>query len=54
MALVKSHYPRVDLEQLGEGYAADTDDDRIDTYMSEVRPVAESVVTDIEIDGQPL
>jgi len=54
LVLVKSHYPRVDLQRFEEGYAADADDDRIDALMSEVWPVAESLVADIEIDGQPL
>ena len=51
LVLVKSHYPRVDLHRVEEGYAADADDDRIDALMSEVRPVAESVAANIEIDG---
>ena len=54
MVLVKSHYPLVDLQRFELGYAADADDDRIEALMSEVRPVAESLVADIEIDGQPL
>ena len=52
--LAKSHYPRVDLRRFTEGYAADADDDQIDALTSEARPVAESLVADIEIDGQPL
>ena len=54
LVLVKSHYPRVDLQRFEEGYAADADDDRIDALMSKVRPVAESLVADMEIDGEPL
>ena len=54
LVLVKSHYPRVDLQRFEEGYAADADDDRIDALMSEVRPVAESLVADMEVDGEPL
>ena len=52
--LAKSHYPRVELRRFTEGYAADADDDKIDALTSEARPVAESLVADIEIDWQPL
>ena len=52
--LVKSHYPWVELRRFEEGYATDADDDKIDALTLEARPIAESLVADIEIDGQPL
>ena len=51
---MKSHYPRVDLRRFEEGYAADADDDKIETLTSEVQPVAELLVGNIRIDGEPL
>ena len=53
-ALVKSHYPRVDLRRFEEGYAADADDDKIETLTLEAQPVAELLVGDIRINGEPL
>ena len=53
-ALVKSHYPRVDLHRFEEGYATDADDDKIDALTSEAHPVAELLVGDIHIAGEPL
>ena len=52
--LVKSHYPRVELRRFTEGYSADADDDKIDALTSEARPVAESLVADIDVDRRPL
>ena len=54
LSLVKSHYPWVDLRRVEEGYAADTDDDAIDALQDEVRPIAELLVTELELDGWPL
>ena len=54
LSLVKSHYPRVDLQQVEEGYAADVDDDAIDVLQDEARPTAEMVVSELELDGRPL
>ena len=54
MVLMKSHYPRLDLQRFEEGYAADADDDKVDALMSEVQPFAESFMADLEVDGKPL
>ena len=54
MVLMKSHYPHLDLQRFEEGYAADADNDKIDALTSEVRPFTESLVADMEVDGEPL
>ena len=51
---MKLHYPRLDLQRFEECYATDADDDKIDAFTSEVRPFAESLVADLEVDGEPL
>ena len=53
-ALVKSHYPRVDLHRFEEGYAADADEDKIDTLTSEAQPIVELLIGDIRIAREPL
>ena len=35
LTLVKSHYTRVDLQRVGEGFAADADDEKIESLMKE-------------------
>ena len=54
LSLVKSHYPRVDLGRVEEGYAADADDDAVDALHEEVGPAAEMIASEMEIDGRPL
>ena len=44
----------MDLHRFEEGYAADADDDKIDALTSEAHPVAESLVGDLRIAGEPL
>jgi len=54
LSVVKSHYPRVDLQRVEEGYAATTSDDAIDALQDEARPASEALVADLEVDGRPL
>ena len=54
LTLVKSHYPRVDLGRVEEGYAADVDDDAVDALHEEVGPAAEIIASEVEIDGRSL
>ena len=48
-ALVKSHYIRVDLQRVGEGFAADADDDKVESLMKEARPISSIVVEDLDL-----
>ena len=44
LAMMKSHYPFADLKRFEAGYAADTDEAKLDALTSEVEPTAESLV----------
>ena len=50
LAMVKSHYPGVDLNQFEEGYTADVDEAKLLTLTAEAEPVAESLVELVELD----
>ena len=50
LALVKSHYPRVDLQRVGEGFAADAGDEEIESLMVEARAISSIIVDDIDLD----
>jgi hypothetical protein len=50
LALVKSHYPRVDLQRVGEGFAADAEDEKIESLMAEARAISSVVVDDLDLD----
>ena len=50
LALVKSHYPRVDLQRVGEGFAADTDDDKSEAWLSDVKPTSELLVSHLNME----
>ena len=54
LSLGKSHYPRVDLQRLGEGYAADADDAKIEALWSEVQPISDLLASQLEINSEPL
>ena len=54
LSVVKSHYPRVDLQRVEEGYAATTSDEAIDVLQDEARPASEAFAAELEVDGQPL
>ena len=50
LAVVKSHYPRVDLQRFGEGFAADVNEDKFDSLTLEVTPTAELLVENLDLD----
>ncbi len=50
LAMVKSHYPGVDLNRFEEGYTADVDEAKLSTLTAEAEPVAEFLVEFVELD----
>src|SRR6266508_4282006 len=50
LAMVKSHYPFVDLKRFEAGYAAGTDEDKLDALASEMEPIAEVLVELLNLD----
>src|SRR5947207_10999655 len=44
LALVKSHYPFVDLKRLETGFTTETDEAKFDQLLSEAEPAAEVLV----------
>src|SRR5438128_11102732 len=50
LAMVKSHYPFADLKRFKAGYAAGTDEDKLDALTSEVEPTAETLVELLDLD----
>ena len=50
LAVVKSHYPRVDLERFEEGFAADVDEDKFESLTLEVKPTAELLVENLNLE----
>ena len=49
MGLVKSHYPEVDLETVGDGMVPDTSDLAWSGYFTDARPIAERVAADLNL-----
>ena len=43
LAIVKSHYPGVDLQCFEEGYTTDVDEAKLEALSVEVEPTAESL-----------
>ena len=50
LALVKSHYPFVDLKRFETGFAAETDEAKFDELLSEVEPIADVLAGFMNID----
>ena len=50
LAMVKSHYPGVDLNRFEEDYTTDVDEAKLLTLTAEAEPIAESLVELIELD----
>jgi len=50
LALVKSHYPFVDLKRFETGFAAGTDEAEFDDLLSEAEPTADVLVSFMNID----
>ena len=48
--MVKSHYPFTDLKCFEAGYAASTDEDKLDALTSEVEPTSEALVELLDLD----
>ena len=49
--MVKSHYPFVDLKRFEAGYAAGTNEDKLDALTSEVESSAEMLVELLDLDN---
>ena len=50
LAVVKSHYPLVDLQRFEEGFTADVDEAKLEALTIEVEPTAESLVENLDLD----
>ena len=50
LAVVKSHYPWVDLQRLGEGFAADVDEDKFESLMLDVRSTDDLLVENLDLE----
>ena len=50
LVMVKSHYPFVDQKRFEAGYAAGTDEDKLDALTSEMEPTAEVLVELLDLD----
>ena len=50
LAMVKSHYPGVELQRFEEGYTADVDEAKLEALSVEVEPTAESLVENLDLD----
>ena len=49
LTLVKTHFCRVDLQRVAEGFAADADDEKIEALLKEARPVSNVIVDDLDL-----
>ena len=50
LAMVKSHYPGVDLRRFEEGYTVDVDEAKLEALSLEVESTAESLVELLDLD----
>ena len=50
LALVKSHYPFVDLKCIKAGFTAETDEAKFDQLLSEAEPTTEALLDFMNID----
>src|SRR6266508_1080280 len=50
LAVVKSHYPRVDLQRFEEGFTSDVDDAKLEALSIEVENTIESLVENLHLD----
>ena len=50
LAVVKSHYPRGDLQHFEEGFTVDVDDAKLEVPSLEVKRAAESLVENLNLD----
>ena len=49
LATVKSHYPRLDLQRVGEGFANDADEDKIDALLEEIKTTSDLLVENLDL-----
>jgi len=49
LGLMKSYYPEVDLEQVGDGLAPDTSDLAWSDYLTDAQPIAVRVAADLNL-----
>ena len=49
LGLVKSHYPKADLEPVGDGMAPDTSDLAWSDFLADARPITERVAADLNL-----
>ena len=49
LAIVKSHYPQLDLQRVGEGFANDADKDKIDALSEEVKTTSNMLVENLDL-----
>jgi len=50
LAMVKSHYPGVDLQRFEKGYTVDVDEAKLEALTVEVEPTVESLVENLDLD----
>ena len=50
LAMVKSHYPCVDLKRFEVGYTVDVDEAKLEALTAKAEPVTESVVDLLDLD----
>ena len=51
LALMKSHYPRADLERLREGFTENVDEAKADSLIKDVRPISNLLVENLDFDS---
>ena len=51
LALMKSHYPRADLQRLEEGFTEDVDEAKADSLIKDVRPISDLLVENLDFDS---
>lgn len=49
LAMAKSHYPQVDLQQFREGFTVDVDEEKFEALLLEVTPTTELLLDDIDL-----
>src|SRR5438128_267439 len=50
LAIIKSHYPGVDLKCFEEGYTIDVDEAKLEAFSVEVEPTAECLVDMLDLE----
>ena len=53
LGLVKSYWPRIPLDALGEGAKAECTDDQFGQYLVETSPIADKIVETLNKSGSP-